>query len=759
MTLADTAKSYLDAGLCVLPARADEKRPAVPSWKAYQKRLPTDAELRRWFGKHTALCIVTGAVSGNAGIMDFDNAAELYPAWRDRVESEMPGLADRLVRERSQGGGLHGGYRCEAPIPGGEKLAQRAVVTPDDKPVTIKGKTYKPRWVIDHWEVIIVLIETRGEGNLFLCAPSPGYVLEQGRFEELPVLTVEEREILMRAARSLDELPRTVEPIHQTTSDLGVRPGDAFNERGDVRAVLLKHGWTLVKPGENEYWARPEKERGWSATFRNRVLYCFSSNAAPFEEKKAYAPFSVYSLLEHNGDFARAASALRAEGYGSDSPAPDVDISALLPQKQPKDDGPVDPGPMPDEMLRIPGFISEVMEISLVTSPYPSNVMAFCGALALQSFLAGRKVRDSGDNRTNIYLLGLAHSSAGKDHPRKINSRILQEIGFGTSLGQGFASGEGIQDSLFVTPAMLFQTDEIDGILQSISKAKDARHEAIMSTLLTMYSSANSIYPMRRKAGKEPAGVIDQPSLTIFGTAIPNHYYEALSERMLTNGFFARMVIVEAGPRCEGQEPKIIELPPRVLETAKWWAAFGPGGNMADIHPVPAIVSYSDDAKKLLIENRQESEAEYSKAEANNDPVGTTVWGRVNEQTRKLALIYAVSENHTSPLISADAVRWASAFMTHQARRMLFMAQDHVADNPFHAECLKFLRKLREAPGHILAHSVLLKRMKIDANTFQQLKVTLVEQGDIEALTTPRAGSAKVEYRLLTGKKDGGETR
>ena len=178
--------------------------------------------------------------------------------------------------------------------------------------------------------------------------------------------------------------------------------------------------------------------------------------------------------------------------------------------------------------------------------------MAFCGALALQAVLAGRKVRDPGDNRTNLYLLGLAHSAAGKDRPRKVNTEILHAIGLSSQVGGRFASGEGVQDALFIEPCMLFQTDEIDGMLQSINKARDARHESIMGTLLTMYSSANSVFPMRRKAGKDAPGAIDQPCLVVFGTAIPNHYYEALSERMLTNGFFARMIILECGKRSSG---------------------------------------------------------------------------------------------------------------------------------------------------------------------------------------------------------------
>jgi len=411
-----------------------------------------------------------------------------------------------------------------------------------------------------------------------------------------------------------------------------------------------------------------------------------------------------------------------------------------------------DPGPMPDELLRVPGFVGEVMDYCLSTAPYPNPVMAFCGALALQAFLAGRRVRDPADNRTNIYLLGLAHSAAGKDHPRKVNTRIVHEIGLAECLGDRFASGEGVQDALFINPCMLFQTDEIDGMLQSINKAKDARHENVMGTLLTMYSASNSVFPMRRKAGKPSPGVIDQPNLVIFGTAIPNHYYEALSERMLTNGFFARMIILEAGKRSGGQEPRIADLPSRVIETARWWANFRPGrGNLQDWHPVPAVVEQTPEALTHLVETREEAETEYGRAEANNDSVGTTVWGRVSEQVRKLALLRAISGGHQSPRIGFEDVGWASRFILHQTRRMLFMASSHVAENPFHAECLKLMQKLRDAPERELPHSVLLKRMKTDAKSFRDLIDTLCQQGEVEVVTTPRAGWPVRAYRLVRG--------
>jgi len=750
--MCDVAISYLRAGLCVLPAILAEKRPALAGWKQYQRRRPTERQVRSWFSSDQPVCVLAGAVSTNLEMIDFDHEGELFGRWRELVATEAPELVDRLVIEQSQSGGRHAIYRCETAVPGNRKLAQRTVEAASVEPVIIAGKRHLPRRVSDRFEVTITLIETRGEGGLFLCAPTPGYALEQGTFDQLPVLTETERAILIEAACALNEAVPPAQRHRGAAS--GGRPGDDYNARGEVREVLRRQGWQLVRGGVNEYWRRPGKEQGWSATLKDGVLYVFSSNAAPFEPDRAYAPFTAYALLEHGGDFAAAAAALRVQGYGDEDDR-DVDLSRIVcngtAHPAPASPSPhPDPGPLSLELLRIPGFVSEVMDHCLATAPYPNIPLAFCGALALQAVLAGRKVRDAGDNRTNLYLLALAYSSVGKDWPRKLNTHIMHRAGLVSGLGEKFASGEGIQDALHGTPAMLFQTDEIDGLLQSINKAKDARYENIMGTLLTMYSSANSIYPMRRKAGKEPPGVIDQPCLVVYGTAIPTHYYQALSERMLTNGFFARMLIVESGPRSEGQEPGIIEPPSRILDAARWWSDFNPGaGNLERFHPQPRVVEADEDARLLLTEARRTSEAEYASAESRGDPVGTTVWGRVPEQIRKLALLYAVSVSHEAPRIDFAAVRWASEFILHQTRRMLFMAHNHVAENPFHADCLKLVRKLREAPDQTLSHSVLLKRMKLEAKTFQELVMTLEQQGDVEALMQSTGGRPQRAYRLL----------
>ncbi|MBM3271645.1 MAG: bifunctional DNA primase/polymerase, partial [Candidatus Sericytochromatia bacterium] len=516
----ETATRYLAAGLSVLPAVRAEKRPALSGWKAFQSRLPSVQQVEQWFaGTPDALCIVAGAVSGHLEVIDFDHQADQFEAWTTLIPPELLG---RLVIERTQSGGRHLAYRCEGPVCGNMKLSQ----------ALRDGR-------------LETLIETRGEGGLFLCDPTPGYTLEQGMFTELPILSTAERESLLEAAWSLNEyLPPPDGPSGDAIPIDG-RPGDEFNERGDVREVLVRNGWTLAKPGANEYWRRPGKSVGWSATLKDRVFYVFSGNAAPFEPNRAYSPFSVITLLEHGGDFGAAASGLRTQGFGQVAKNDTASPGFTLTTTSDKSPAIADPGPIPEDLFHVPGFVQDVVDFILSAAPYPNVGLAFCGALALQSFLAGRKVCTSGDLRTNLYLLALASSGTGKEFPRKVNSHILFRVGLAGALGDKFASGEGIQDTLLRSGMMLFQNDEMDGVLRQINSDHDNRRESIPNILLTLYTSASDIYPTRVKAGQKEVVHIDQPHLTLFGTATPQFFYESLSRRMLTNGFFARLSIVD----------------------------------------------------------------------------------------------------------------------------------------------------------------------------------------------------------------------
>ncbi|MBE0568397.1 MAG: hypothetical protein IH577_01815 [Deltaproteobacteria bacterium] len=95
-------------------------------------------------------------------------------------------------------------------------------------------------------------------------------------------------------------------------------------------------------------------------------------------------------------------------------------------------------------------------------------------------------------------------------------------------------------------------------------------------------------------------------------------------------------------------------------------------------------------------------------------------------------------------------------FVIRQIERMLPKVEVHSSDYSIHDGDLKFLQKLRGAPGQELAHSVLLKRMKMNAVEFQEIVSALERRGDIVVRSRSSTGSGRpgCYYQLALGKEE-----
>jgi putative DNA primase/helicase len=284
------AIEYIGAGLSVIPIVADTKKSSV-AWAKYQKEIMPLEDVNKLFSGGNNIALVCGAVSGNLECLDFDNP-ELFQPFIDTLESINPELLFHLVRCKTPSGGYHLIYRCYQPIEGNKKLAMSA-----------DGKTW---------------IETRGQGGYFLTFPSPGYHLLENKLTDVPVLKVEEREILLNLAQSFSKKIEPREAITRLPRDLG-RPGDEYNKKADHSVfieLLDSAGWTRsgkIADGW-EHWTRPGKSEGTSATFKDNNLFVFSTNAGlPTGPHNA---FSVFAHLKHDGDFSEAAKNLKKQGNG-----------------------------------------------------------------------------------------------------------------------------------------------------------------------------------------------------------------------------------------------------------------------------------------------------------------------------------------------------------------------------------------------------------------------------------------------------------
>jgi hypothetical protein len=750
----ETASAYLKAGLSVLPAVKARKRPAVGAWKTWSQRLPTDIEVEAWFSNgHEALCVISGAVSLNLECIDFDQKAEAYPAWCAKVDSS---LLASLVVESTPSGGKHVVYRCEGKVEGNEKLAQGVR----------DGK-------------IATLIETRGEAGLFLCAPSPGYTLEHGDFAHIPTIPQEAREALLSAARELDEqppaearesapAPAVAVPAPSSAGFL-TRPGDDFASRGDPRPYLLAHGWTLCgeKNDGNELWTRPGKDAraGHSATLKDGVFFVFSSNASPFEPNRGYNAYQVYALLEHANDFKAATAALIDMGYGAKDTTADVDISAILsdticaestrPDADREDDCAdreeecADPGPIPEHLFDVPGFVSELMGYTLRTAPYPNRALAFAGAFALLGHLSGRKYKDEYDTRPNLYFLSLAASGTGKQHPRGVNVSLAALKGFASEMGDYFASGEGLEDSFITNPCMFYQIDEADTLFNTV-RMKDTRAEMISSMLLRMYSESNSVHIMRKKALQrgQPASSssIIQPHLTFLGTAVPKFFYASLSERVMANGLLARCLVLEAGKRGEANDNAVAEeFPERVLSDITDLIRIGHENALFSEFPQTRTVPMEARAKLLLKDVRREADAMYAKYDqsSNANECALALWARAGEKVSKFALVRAISQDVNAPVIREEDIGWARTLVFHATRRMLFMAGLYAYDGEFDRQMKRVMQRIT-AKGGSLSYRNILRFVRMEKDELKRVLETLIARGDLRVEKGARGGDVFV---------------
>ncbi len=554
----------------------------------------------------------------------------------------------------------------------------------------------------------------------------------------------------------------------------GTRPGDEFNRRGEIAPILEAHGWRVAfeAPDGNQHWTRPGKSSGTSATLKQTEdgprFYVFSCNAAPFESGQAYSPFSVYAHLVHHGDFVAAARQLSSEGYGDNQiqPSARVDISALVGTEESiePDNELLEVKPISEDLMQVPGFVGDVMDFGLNSAPYPSIPMAFCGAMALQSYLSSRRVREEGGLRPNLYLLALATSGAGKGYPRKINTHILKQLGLGGALGNQISSGQGLEDEMLIHRKMLFQTDEVDNMLGSLSSSKDPNAAMLLAMLLQFFTEADEVHSMRTKARargqqNDARGEIDQPGLVILGTATPECFFDAMSPKLLTNGLFSRSIIVDAGKRGRRHRSHDVStMPGHLIDVAKWWRDYNPTDpetgrkpDLSEEHPVPAVVPYTESGYAIIDKLGMDADDQYDAAVDRGDRVRATLWTRVCENATRMALVYACSRDHENPCIDQEVAEWATRFARRLTDRMLYLARSHVAENPFHSECLKVMNKLRSAPKYTMPHSVLLKRMKVNSRDLQMITDTLQQQGDVIRDIVSTKGRSQVVYRLNRG--------
>lgn len=289
----DELHVYSPLDLSIIPV-SSQKIP-FSAWKQYQKEIAPYREWRVHFGNGGYVGIITGKVSGHLECIDVDIKNDPHKTIWEEYKSLIPeDLFQKLLIQTTPNNGYHLIYRCpEVEIDGNQKLA--------------------------YSESREVILETRGSQGYF-CHHLKDYQVIQGTFDlvkydiNIPVITKEEREVLLDLARSLDRTPRESGSTFQGYSEPAI---ERFNAEFNPISLFEKYGWTIFNEDlEKIRLTRPGSNAPYSGYYfkKDKIFICFSPSTT-FKVQQAYNHFQILKVLEGEDEYHKTLKLLPGYGY------------------------------------------------------------------------------------------------------------------------------------------------------------------------------------------------------------------------------------------------------------------------------------------------------------------------------------------------------------------------------------------------------------------------------------------------------------
>jgi len=349
-----------------------------------------------------------------------------------------------------------------------------------------------------------------------------------------------------------------------------------------------------------------------------------------------------------------------------------------------------------ESLIHPPGVLGEITDYIVSTSRRPQPEFAVNAALALAGTVLGQRFISDKEIRPNLYLISVGITASGKDHPRKMVKKILNDAELNDMIGgENLASGQGLLARVRRTPVVLFQLDEFGMMLQAMQQKNSASYSReIPRNIIRLFSSSDTIFGGTEYADQfeKPTTPIANPCVCIHGTTIPDNFYSALDSKDVINGFLNRFLVVDMShkpiPPIEKRGlypdvPKaILKWIERVIKvTTK-------SGNLARFDtPRPIIVPSSPEAAKALTEFTQFADQQttaFSKTGVD------ALWGRAAEHAHKIALVCACAEKVDHPKIELSHAQWAIRFVGIHTEHLSKQVKDRISDSDFERHANEF---------------------------------------------------------------------
>jgi len=389
------------------------------------------------------------------------------------------------------------------------------------------------------------------------------------------------------------------------------------------------------------------------------------------------------------------------------------------------------------------GLLGEICSWINANSNRPQPFLTLGCSLAFLGALYGRKIKDANDGRTNLYCMGVAQSSAGKNNAPKRIRQLCMSIGCIDLLGgDNFASDSAIELRISRRPATLFLVDEIGHLMAHI-KSGSSHHAQIVSLLMRLYSTAGDIYLGKEYAEEGKQRTIIEPCCCVYGMATPERFTGGVSPDEIQDGWLSRCLMFHSdrySPKLRGVR---LTPPPEsiVTQCREWWQRgkgdpeghivpklmVGQPGQFTEAPPEQVMVKTTPDAERAFIALDDELTGLGRK-----DDQMTVMYAKGEENARRIALICAASENASEPEITASIADYACRLIRFLLDSFLRVIVPEIVDSQIGKNKRRIVAVVKRSGKAGCLHRRITKRTEwANRRTRDELISDLLEAGEI----------------------------
>jgi len=408
------------------------------------------------------------------------------------------------------------------------------------------------------------------------------------------------------------------------------------------------------------------------------------------------------------------------------------------------------------------GLLGAISQWVYDTSRRPVPEFSIMAAVAFMSVLFGRRAVGPTGAGLNVYMVGIAPPGFGKEHPLKTVQTLAVDVQMPDLIGPGeVTSGSAIEKIVRRRPVFLMPWDEMGVVLQSVTgRGSSSWAQTIRKVLLEIFSKSNGMWSGKEHADPtrdSSAEPVFSPTVSLMGMSTPTTFYKGITEESLTDGFVARLVVLEPTLRPDRHKaPAILITPTSLIGAIKESRDRFPvtsenmPKNWKNPHIRPALlaVPWADEEA----ERRWTKIEDWQIEEIGDNGASEGIIGRTAEHTIKLATIRALSRDSAKPAVTVEDVEWGHAIVQASIVSINRGVDEYMAGSQFEELCKAILSALRQSKDGSLAQSTLVRKRgvsKADDRMVEQAIKRLVLSGEIERPTIEGKG---VKVRLASEK-------